>query len=52
MAYLNNDVKVLLQLFKNNKSDNQISTNIFEIDEKNLDYLISKLKEINNKIKV
>jgi len=55
MSNIENDVKVLLQLFKYNETDkNSIanSKNIFEIDEKSLDYLISKFKEISNKIKL
>ena len=56
MSSIENDVKVLLQLFKYNESDKDStitnSKNIFEMDEKNLDYLISKFKEISNKIKL
>jgi hypothetical protein len=48
ISYLDNDVKVLLQVIKNKNN----TDNIFEIDEKNLDDLVVKLKEVYNKIKI
>ena len=42
MGYLDNDVNVLLK----------INDKLYEIDEKNLDDIVIKLKEIYNKIKI
>ena len=57
-GFLDQDVKVLMKIYKeqdykeNNKQNNNLLIeNIFEIEEKKLDEVILKLKEIYAKIK-
>lgn len=52
IGVLDHDAKVLLKFIKNNSSEKIEKNNIFEIEEKDLDNIIVKLKEVYSKIKI
>jgi hypothetical protein len=53
MGALESEANVLLKVSKGNIKKEKVNSfeNIFEIEEKNLDEMITRLKEVYNKIK-